>query len=162
GQGAADMLVTPEGNFGNYFNRQTRNSTTYQWVESLAMNFKGATGEHLVKLGADVLLVSYDGTSASSPVNVLGENGALLQRIVFGAPGAVFGQHVKSTETAFVAQDHWRLNDRLLVEAGGRVDHDGVLERTNLTPRIGGVVALLPEGRAVLRGGIGLFYDRTP
>ena len=156
------MDVTPEGNFGNYFNRQSRQSTTYQWVESLTMTFKGATGEHLVKFGADLLQVSYDGTSESSPLNVKGEDGARIQRIVFGAPRAVFGQHVKSTETAFVAQDHWRLNDRLLLEAGGRIDHDGVLERTNVTPRIGGVIGILPEGRTVLRGGIGLFYDRTP
>ena len=162
GQGIADMDITPEGNFGNYFNRQTRRSTTYQWVESLTMTFKGAVGEHLVKLGADLLQVGYDGTMQSSPVNVRREDGTLAQRIVFGKPGTVFAQHVKSTEAAFVAQDHWRLNDRLLIEAGGRIDRDGVLERTNLTPRIGGVVGILPEGQTVVRGGIGLFYDRTP
>src|SRR5438034_5547134 len=126
------------------------------------MTFKGLAGEHLVKLGADLLQVSYDGTLQSSPVNVLRENLTLAQRIVFGPPGTIYGQQVKSTEAAVVAQDHWRLNDRLLIEAGGRIDHDGVLERNNLTPRIGGAVGILPEGRTVLRGGIGLFYDRTP
>ena len=162
GQGTADMLVTPEGNFGNYFNRQTRNSTTYQWVESLTMTFKGVAGEHLVKVGADVLQASYDGTMSSSPVNILAENGSLVQRIAFGPAGTVYPQQVKSTEVALVAQDHWRPNDRVLIEFGGRVDHDGVLERNNVTPRIGGAVGLLPEGRTVLRGGIGLFYERTP
>jgi hypothetical protein len=162
GQGTADMLVTPEGNFGNYFNRQTRNSTTYQWVESLTMNFKGLAGEHLVKVGADVLQVKYDGTMQSSPADILRENGTLVQRIDFGPAGTIYPQHVKSTEVALVAQDHWRPNDRLLIEFGGRIDHDGVLERNNVTPRVGGAVGLLPEGRTVLRGGIGLFYDRTP
>jgi len=162
GQGTADMNLTPEGNFGNYFNRQTRNSTTYQWVESLTMTFKGLAGEHLVKFGTDILQVSYDGTMNSSPVNVLRENATLAQRIVFGPPGTTYGQYVKSTEAAVVAQDHWRPNDRVMVEIGGRLDHDGVLERNNLTPRIGGAVGLLPGGRTVLRGGVGLFYDRTP
>src|SRR5207302_1909725 len=97
GQGAADMQVTPEGNFGNYFNRQTRRSTTYQWVESLTTTFKGPTGEHLVKFGADILQVSYDGTSGSSPVNVQRENGTLVERLGFGP---VTAQHVASTEAA--------------------------------------------------------------
>ena len=37
-----------------------------------------------------------------------------------------------------------------------------MLGRTNITPRAGAVLGILPEGRMVLRGGIGLFYDRTP
>jgi hypothetical protein len=159
GQGPADMMVTPEGNQGNYFNRQTRRSTTYQWVESLTMTVKGPTGEHLVKLGTDVLQVGYDGTSSSSPVEVMRENGTLVQRIVFGP---MTTQHVTSTEAAVVAQDHWRVNDRVAFEIGGRIDRDGVLRRTNLTPRMGAVIGLQPEGRTVLRGGVGLFYERTP
>ena len=159
GQGTADMNVAPDGNSGNYFNRQARQSTTYQWVESLTMTVKGRAGEHLIKLGSDLLQVGYDGTSVSSPVNVLGENGTRMERITFGGMTA---QQVSSTEAAVLAQDHWRMNDRVLVEIGARVDHDGVLNRTNFTPRIGVVAGLLPEGRMVVRGGIGLFYDRTP
>jgi hypothetical protein len=159
GQGTAEMDVTPEGNFGNYFNRQRRKSTTYQWVESLTMTIKSAGGEHLIKLGGDVLQVSYDGMSVSSPVNVRREDGTLFQHVGFGLPTQ---QHVSSTEMALVAQDHWRMNDRALVEFGARVDRDGVLNRTNVTPRIGGVLGIQPEGRTVARGGIGLFYDRTP
>ena len=162
GQGTADMDVTPEGNVGNFFNRQQRHSTTYQWVESLALTIKSGAGEHLVKLGTDVLQVSYNGTSASSPVNVRREDGTLAQRIVFGTPGGTTTQHVSSTDAALVAQDHWRVSDRALVELGARVDRDGVLKRTNITPRMGAVIGLLPEGRTVARGGIGLFYDRTP
>jgi hypothetical protein len=97
GQGTADMNVAPDGNSGNYFNRQARQSTTYQWVESLTMTVKGRAGEHLIKLGSDLLQVGYDGTSVSSPVNVLGENGTRMERITFGGMTA---QHVSSTEAA--------------------------------------------------------------
>ncbi|MGE5246576.1 MAG: carboxypeptidase regulatory-like domain-containing protein [Betaproteobacteria bacterium] len=162
GQGTADMEITPDGNLGNYFSRQSRRSRTYQWVESLTMNMKGATGEHLVKIGSDILQVGYDGTSASSPVDILGEDGRLLQRIVFGAPGLTTAQSVSSAEMALLGQDHWRVNDRLMFEVGGRVDRDGVLRRWNLTPRTGFAVGLQSQAQTVLRGGIGLFYDRTP
>jgi len=163
GQGKADMDITPEGNAGNYFNRQSRRSTTYQIVESLTTTLKGSgPGEHLVKVGADLLQVSYDGTSASSPVNIRRADGTLAARITFGPLGAMTRQHVSSTEAALVAQDHWRMNERVLFEFGARMDHDGVLGRTNFTPRVGGVLGLRPEGQTVLRGGIGLFYDRTP
>ncbi len=162
GQGTAAMDVTPGGNFGNYFNRQSRRSRTYQWVESLTMTTTGRTGEHLMKFGTDLLQVSYDGTSANSPVDVRGEDGRLIEQIVFGAPGALTRQSVSSTEAALIGQDHWRVDDRLLVELGGRIDRDGVLQRWNLTPRTGFALGLQSDARTVLRGGIGLFYDRTP
>jgi hypothetical protein len=162
GQGTAGMDITPEGRFGNYFNRQTRDSRTYQWVESLTATLNGPTGEHLLKFGTDMLQVSYDGTSADDPVNVLGEDGRLLQRIEFLPDGAATRQQVSSTELGLIAQDHWRMNDRLMLELGGRVDRDGVLHRWNLTPRAGFALGLQSQAETVLRGGIGLFYDRTP
>jgi len=158
GNGDADMNLTPDGNSGAYFNRQTRRSTTYQIVTSVTTTARVA-GEHLVKLGADFLRVDYDGTSESSPINVLRENGSLASRIVFGGPTA---QQQSSTEMALIAQDHWRISDRVMIEFGGRMDHDGVLERFNLTPRVGGALGLQADGRTILRGGIGLFYERTP
>jgi hypothetical protein len=48
------------------------------------------------------------------------------------------------------------------MEFGGRLDRDGVVERVNLTPRVGTAVLLNGSGSAVLRGGFGLFYERTP
>jgi len=159
GNGTSDMFMTPDGNSGDYFNRQTRRSTTYQLVSSLTTTTRKGVGEHLIKLGADVLRVDYNGTSESSPVDVLRETGSMASRIVFGLPTQ---QQQSSTETALIAQDHWRLNDRVMVEFGGRMDHDGVLERLNFTPRVGGALGLQSDGRTILRGGIGLFYDRTP
>src|SRR5205085_2338408 len=42
------------------------------------------------------------------------------------------------------------------------LDRDGVLRRFNVTPRVGGAVLLDKAGTAVIRGGFGLFYERTP
>jgi hypothetical protein len=160
GSGSAEMNITPDGNTGNYFNRQERDSTTYQFVTSLTTTKRTAkTGEHLLKFGVDLLRVDYTGASDSSPVNVLREDGTRASRLVFGGPTI---QQQSSTEMALVAQDHWRLNDRATIEFGGRVDHDGVLERFNFTPRAGGAVSLRSDGSTIVRGGTGLFFERTP
>ena len=160
GNGSADMTITPEGNTGNYFNRQERDSTTYQFVTSLTTTRRGKrTGEHLLKFGADLLRVDYTGTSDSSPVNVRRADLTLASRLVFSGPTV---QEQNSTEMALVAQDHWRLSDRATAELGSRVDYDGVLERFNFTPRAGGAVSLRGDGSMILRGGMGLFFERTP
>jgi hypothetical protein len=59
-------------------------------------------------------------------------------------------------------QDRLQPHSRWYVEGGLRVDRDGVLRRVNVSPRLGTAVVLTASGSAVLRGGWGLFVDRTP
>jgi hypothetical protein len=47
-------------------------------------------------------------------------------------------------------------------ELGMRLDRDQIVERVNWSPRAGVGIAVLPEGRAILRGGYGNFVQRTP
>jgi hypothetical protein len=60
------------------------------------------------------------------------------------------------------AQDRWRPVQRLMVEFGARLDWDGVLERANLTPRAGLAFTFGPRQAMMLRGGLGVFYERPP
>ena len=69
---------------------------------------------------------------------------------------------MRSTDLALYAQDRLRPGSRWFVEYGARLDRDGVLGRWNLTPRVGAAVLLNESGTSVLRGGFGLFYERTP
>ncbi len=69
---------------------------------------------------------------------------------------------VTGTEFALFAQDRWRVNDRLNFEFGFRSDRDDVVEKVNYSPRVGMSVSVLPEGRAIIRGGFGKFAERTP
>src|SRR5205823_1518717 len=71
-------------------------------------------------------------------------------------------QSVASTDAAFFAQDRVQPTTRWYAEYGARLDRDGVLDRWNLTPRVGTAVLLNEAGTHVLRGGFGLFYERTP
>ena len=70
--------------------------------------------------------------------------------------------HVAGTEFALFVQDRWRANDRLNFELGFRTDRDDITNTVNYSPRIGASVSVLPEGRGILRGGLGKFAERTP
>jgi len=69
---------------------------------------------------------------------------------------------VTGTEVALFAQDRLQVNSLWHIEAGLRVDRDGVLQRVNVSPRIGTAILLTESGRAVVRGGWGWFVERTP
>ncbi len=159
GQGNEPMQLFPEQNRGNFFNRQARRTKSVQWAEGLTTLLQGPGGSHLVKVGVDLLHARFDGTSESSPVEVLGIDGLPNGRIDFSGPSS---QEVRNTDTAFFAQDRWRLNDRLLLDMGFRLDRDGVLSEINASPRLGFALGVLRDGKGILRGGAGYFFGRTP
>jgi hypothetical protein len=158
-QGPAAMELFPETRAGNFYNEQRRTPTTAQWIETLSGSMNGPIGLHLFKIGTDVLHSGYEGWSISRPVLVRRQDGTLVRRLDFGAPSA---QNVRSTDAAFFAQDRVQPTTRWYTEYGARLDRDGVLERWNVTPRVGTAVLLDEDGTQVLRGGFGLFYERTP
>ena len=76
--------------------------------------------------------------------------------------GGLPEQAASGTEASAFVQDRWRLNDRVSFELGLRVDRDAITEYVNFSPRFGMAISVLPEGRAILRGGVGTFAERTP
>jgi hypothetical protein len=159
GQGLQPMRIYPEGNRGNFFNRQNRDTATVQWVETFSRMVSGYKGQHLVKAGLDLMSSELRDKGGNSNVEVYRADATLHTKIEY------FGgeqQRLRATSVGAYLQDHWRLNDRLGFEFGVRLDYDAVPGRTNLSPRAGGVVSVLPQGRGVLRGGAGLFVEQTP
>lgn len=158
GQGLDAMRLGVEANSGSFFNIQRRKTRTLQWAESLSKHYEGWGGEHLFEVGFDVLHSSLDGFSDSRPVEVLRADGTLSRRIRYSGASS---QRGRATDLALYAQDRWRIDDRLIFELGARVDRDGVLDRSNVSPRFGFSLGVLPDGKGILRGGAGLFHDRT-
>jgi hypothetical protein len=154
-----DMELTVDGSRGGYFNRQQRRTHAYQWSETLTLSRSSRAGDHLIKAGFDLLRSSYTGASATRAVVVRRADGTVSWRQDFG--GAT-RQAAAGTDMAVYAQDRWRVSPRLLVEPGVRADYDGVLGRTSVSPRLGCVVGLFPPDIGILRGGAGLFFERTP
>jgi hypothetical protein len=156
---AVPMVYAPETQSGAYFNDQERDVTSMQWVQALTLSRDFWRGQHVFKFGTDLQHSRYRGASLSRPVEIRRLDGSLAERIDFGLPST---QSVAGVEFALFTQDRWRVNDRLTFEAGLRVDRDAVVEGMNWSPRGGGALAVLPEGRGILRGGYGKFIQRTP
>jgi hypothetical protein len=153
------MELRPETTLGPFFNRQIRSTTSYQLIQTLSGSATRGRVLHLFKGGIDLLHSRFAGSSASAPVLIERTAGTLVRRLDFGAPAE---QRQDSTDVALFAQDRVQPNQRWYVEFGARLDRDGVIDRLNVTPRIGSAVLFNPAGTSVLRGGIGLFYERTP
>ena len=83
----------------------------------------------------------------------------LARRVAFGPASHI---EVSGADLGLFVQDRWRPASRLLFELGTRVDRDGTLDRFNFTPRSGVALLLKSDGSVMLRGGAGLFYERTP
>jgi hypothetical protein len=153
------MIYTPETQAGLFFNDQERDVRSVQWVETLSLSVDRGYGQHLFKFGLDFQDSRYDGTSASRPVEIRRSDGSLAERSV---PGAPTRQDVAAAELALFAQDRWRIGSRVTLELGLRMDREDVIERVNWSPRGGVAVGVLPDGRGILRGGVGRFRQRTP
>ena len=159
GKGAATMQLLPDTTLGNFFNRQNRSTTSFQWVETVSGSRKGPLGVHALKAGIDLLHAGYEGTSASRPVLVRRSDGTLARGLTFGSQTE---QSVHGTDFAAFAQDRVQPGTRWWVEFGGRLDRDAITTRIGATPRVGAAVLLDETGNTVLRGGVGVFYERTP
>jgi hypothetical protein len=159
-QGTLPMVYAPQGQSGNFFNRQERNVHSLQLVEAVTVSKDGWAGQHMFKFGGDLQRSSFDGDSYSQQVDVRRLDGSLAERNTYAPP--LTHPDVSGTEFAVFAQDRWRVNDRLMFELGIRTDRDDVVEKVNFSPRAGMSVSLLPEGRGILRAGFGKFSERTP
>jgi hypothetical protein len=157
--GGAPMALLPAGNIGNFFNTQSRSTSTLQLVEAMTGSVDWGKVTHLYKVGFDVMRSSLAGSNNSNTVSILRDDGTLARSISFLSPA---WQQVTSTDVALFAQDRVQAFSRLLFEFGGRVDRDGIMGQYNATPRVGAVFLLTPSGRGAIRAGYGLFFERTP
>jgi len=160
GNSGASYEIAPDRNFGGWFNRQHRESRRYEWLE--IFNFapwQTERGSHAFKAGVNISRTSFDGTDRSTPVTIVRANGTRHQLIDFVGDG-VLGL-AQNEYSAFV-QDKWIVNQRLVFDMGLRYDRDGIGRNNNLAPRLGFVVTPTDSGRTVVRGGVGLFYDKIP
>jgi hypothetical protein len=158
-QGGAPMELYPDTTLGNFFNHQVRTPNTFQFIQTVSGTVTGPTGLHLYKFGADVLANNYDGHSESRPLLILRPDATLARRLDFG-PATT--QRLRTTDVAIFAQDRVQPTTRWYAEYGARIDRDGIIGRWNLTPRVGTAVLLNASGSSVVRGGYGMFFERTP
>jgi hypothetical protein len=157
-QGDLPMTLTPEGNGGNYFSRQTRTSSRFEWRETWSIS-RQAWGTHNLKFGSLAGGTAEHGLLKDRPVNIVDTGGTLLETIDF-TPGREFSR--TDVESAFFAQDQWVMGSRFSFTYGVRVEQQEVTDVFRIGPRAGVVWSPFAGGRTVLRAGSGVFYDRVP
>lgn len=159
GQGPEDMLVTPNGWEGDFFNAWTRSSTQEQLLQNYQFARRNWLGRHEIKVGGDFSHRTYSGTSTSHPVQVLYPDGTTAELIDFQKSGPL---GTGDTEAAAFAQDHWAFNNQLALDMGLRFSGQTIGNPHAFAPRLGLVYSPGRNGKTIIRAGGGLFYDRVP
>lgn len=158
GQGFADMLITPEGWGGNYFNRWSRRGKEFEFLPTYQFAGKG-WGKHEIRIGAEVDWRSYFGTTASHPIQILREDGNLAEGIDFG-PAAV--QRASNRMFSEFVQDRWMLNSQISLDLGARFSSETAGWSAAISPRVALAYSPGKEGRTTFRAGGGVFYGVLP
>jgi len=144
---------------GGYFNRQARTTWRFEEQESYQFAPRHFLGIHQLKAGLNYAHSSYDGQQVFLPVELIGVSGSPIERITFTAPTSY---SVDQNETGWFAGDQWAVTKRLALDLGMRFDNDSVTGSTHTAPRAGFMLVLTNDGKTLLKGGAGMFYDRVP
>ena len=150
------------------FSPTRRVNTMYQIVDNLSHQ----AGAHALRVGVDVL---YNDDTITFPRSIRGAyTFSSLPNVLGGVYNnsgftQTFGATVVSQTNPNVgvyAQDEWKANARLTVNAGLRYDLQFLetinTDRNNVSPRVGFAWSPLDSRRTVVRGSAGLFFDRVP
>jgi len=177
---------TFEDGFATRANR--RMDPAYQLDETFSWFMPGKRGDHDVKFGASwyyLPLHVFDagtlngqfGFSASDRDFNAADPRTYPDRLTIRVPG-VSDYFVKGKEIGLFAQDKWKVNGRFTASLGLRWDIEDVqldntgnflfsdpshspVDKNNLSPRVGGTYTLDDRGTAVIRGGYGLYFQKT-
>jgi len=150
------LLETTEGGF---FNRQARRTSRTSWQENYQFAPRHFAGSHQFTVGLSYEHSDYEGRQTFLPVEIDGASNEPVERVSFTSPTSF---RISQNETAWFAGDQWAINPRLTLSFGLRFDNDTITSSTHAAPRAGFLLSLTGDGKTLLKGGVGRFYDRVP
>jgi outer membrane receptor for ferrienterochelin and colicin len=150
------LLETTEGGF---INRQARRTSRTSLQENYQFAPRRFAGSHRFIVGLSYEHSSYDGRQSFMPVEIDGVADKPVERISFTSPSSY---QIDQNETAWFVGDQWDIHPRFTLNLGLRFDNDAITNSTQAAPRAGFLLSLTRDGKTLLKGGVGLFYDRVP
>lgn len=153
------MVLFPDLNSGAYFNKEDRRSARFEFSETITFPTYHGFGEHNLKSGVVIDYTRYHTTDINNKVIVQRENGTTSQiQSFFGSPFA----RRNNAELSGFFQDRWNVMRSFTLDLGIRLDRDGIAEENNIAPRVGYVWLPFKNSKTIVRGGVGIFYDKIP
>lgn len=159
GQGPADMLITPEGWGGNFFDTWSRTSNAFEAMPTLQLPEKTWLGHHEMRIGIDISHRSYDGRDSSHTVQLLRQDQSVAEQIDFASDGLLTAS---DTELAEFIEDQWSLNSHLAVNLGARFSSQSIGREGAFGPHLGLAYAPGKNRKTVIRASSAVFYGHVP
>lgn len=156
--GLSPYVFTPTGRTGNFFETSGAVSERTQGFSNFYLKPVKALGTHQLTVGGRADHVLLHQLTSRVPTEFVDANNLLLRQITFQNVPA-FG--VGTVESSGYLQDRWSAREGVLVEAGGRWDHDSFIGRDLFSPRVAGTYMLHRATETKLSAGTGIYYDRT-
>jgi hypothetical protein len=157
-QGDLPYVLGPEGRSGNYWVTNENISTRTQGFANLYLRPWKLAGTHQFTVGGRADRVLYHANIDRGTVQFVDGTGAVLRQITFtNAPPF----SLSTLESSAYIQDRWTPVQRVIIETGGRWDHDTYLGRDFFSPRIAGTMLISAASETKLSAGIGIYFDRS-
>ena len=159
GQGTRPLTITPDGNRGSYFADTHRSAQRWQWQEQYFARTLTLAGQHSLKFGGELDHTKVSGRFYFRPIELRRADQTLSQRVDFNGPTII---NRPLAEFGSFVQDRWVINKSLTFDAGLRLDRNSISRHNDVSPRASLLYLPFKDDRTIIRGGIGLFYDRSP
>lgn len=157
-EGDLPYVLGPEGRSGNYWITNENISTRTQGFANLYLRPWKLAGTHQFTVGGRADRVLYHANIDRGTVQFVDESRAVLRQITF-ANAPPFS--LSTLESSAYIQDRWTPMQRVIIETGGRWDHDTYLARDFFSPRIAGTVLISAASESKFSAGIGIYFDRS-
>ncbi len=184
----APLLVHQTFQDGIATRANRRMDPAYQVDDTFAWFLPGHRGDHDVKFGAGVYYLplhvfdagtlngQFSFSSSDRDFNPADPR-TYPDRLQIRVP-SVSDYFVKGTEVGLFAQDKWKVTDRFTASLGLRYDveivqmdntgnflfadgQESPVDKNNFSPRVGGTWTLDERATTVIRGGYGLYFQKT-
>jgi hypothetical protein len=157
--GNQPYVITPDATQGNYFETSHSHSGRFQATANLVLPPVRGGGRHEFKVGTDIDRITYDQSFERQPFSILREDGTLTRRVTFPSSSVAFAR--SNAEYSGYVQDRWSASDRLLFEAGVRLDADQIVRGVLVSPRLAASYVLTRDRNTKLVAGVGRYYDSS-